>query len=286
MTLKLKLNLFLAVITLSSVRLQPATAADTEAWLKCDLIHPEVIIKHGAELNLSAEQQGKLKEIIDPAKAKVQPMEAAVKEAQSALETALRNHATTLGEAGAQLTKVLETEAVLKQFQLRTLLELRTILTPEQQKQALALAVKKAVPGLEAKVRAEAERLKFAFESLGLPLTDGLKKRGHQIEQMLKDGGMEQAMKALEKLADEAGLDDPISKDPLDVSKLSAGETDLTKLKARLDAVEAKAKEVISVEVISKLLQARAAMEKAKQDADADLAGKILTFAEALLEKK
>jgi hypothetical protein len=57
-------------------------------------------------------------------------------------------------------------------------------------------------------------------------------------------------------------------------------------LKERLDSLQERAKEVVSVEVIGKLLQAREALEKAKSDSNADLVGRILTFAEGLLEKK
>jgi hypothetical protein len=148
------------------------------------------------------------------------------------------------------------------------------------------MAANKGGSELEAKIRDKAERLKTAFEALGLPMTEGLRKRGQQIEEMIKNGGLERAMNALEKLAAESGVDKPLTKAELDFSKMEPGDTELSKLKERLDSLQERAKEVVSVEVIGKLLQAREALEKAKSDSNADLVGRILTFAEDLLEKK
>ena len=281
----MKLTSLLTTIFLITLTVLPAPAADADSWMKNGLIHPKVFLNHAQELNLTAEQQSKVNAITTPAKSQVEPLESALKKAQDELETLLRNPESSVPDADAKLTSVLDAESALKHFQLKTLISLRQILTPEQRTQALALAARKTDGGLEAKVRAEAERLKTAYEALGLPLTDGLKKRGKQIEEMIKDGGIERALQALDKLATESGINHPPAKEPLDFSKLSTGDTDVEKLKQRLDALQEKAKEVISVEVISKLLQAREALEKAKENSDADLAGRILTFAETLLEK-
>jgi Spy/CpxP family protein refolding chaperone len=282
----MKLNHLFTYFALLTASLLPAPAADTDAWLKNGLIHPEVIIKHHAELNLSADQQTKLMAMVEPAKTNVTTLEAAVKKAQQELETLLRNPDATATEAAGKLSTALTAEAELKQFQLRTLIEFRRVLTPEQRTQALALAATKGGSELEAKIRAKAERLKTAYEALGLPMTEGLRKRGQQIEEMIKNGGLERAMGALEKLAAESGVDKPLTKAELDFSKMEPGDTDLQKLKERLDSLQERAKEVVSVEIIGKLLQAREALEKAKTESNADLAGRILTFAESLLEKK
>jgi Spy/CpxP family protein refolding chaperone len=282
----MKLNRILTTISLLSVTFTTAPAADTDTWLKNGLIHPEVIFKHQAELNLTTEQQTKLLAMVEPAKTRISTLEASVKESQQALESLLRNPDTTADQACAKLTETLAAESALKQFQMRTLIDLRLILTPEQRTQAVAHAANKGPTDLENKVRDKAQKLKVAYEALGLPLTEGLKKRAQQIDDMIKDGGLERAMKAMEKLAVDAGLDKPLTKEELDFSKQLPGNTDLEQLKQRLEAVQERAKEVVSVEIIEKLLQAREALEKAKSNSDADLAGRILTFAEALLNKK
>ncbi len=282
----MKLNHILTTISLLTLTFTTARAADTDAWLKNGLIHPEVIFKHQAELNLTADQQAKLLAMVEPAKTRIATLESALKDSQQALETLLRAPDTTADQACAKLTETLAAEAALKQFQMRTLMDLRVALTPEQRTQAVAFAAKKGPSDLERKVRDKAEKLKAAYEALGLPMTEGLKQRGHQIEEMIKDGGLERAMQAMEKLAVEAGLDKPLTKEELDFSKQSPGDTDLDKLKQRLESVQERAKEVVSVEIIGKLLQAREALEKAKSNSDADLVGRILTFAEALLDKK
>jgi Spy/CpxP family protein refolding chaperone len=284
----MKLNHLFTYLSLLTASLLPAPAADTDAWLKNGLIHPEVIIKHHSELKLSPDQETKLMAMVEPAKTNVATLEEAVKKAQQELETLLRNPDANTDEAASKLTAALTAEGALKQFQLRTLIEFRRVLTPEQRTQALALAATKGGSGsdMEAKIRSKAERLKTAYEALGLPMTEGLRKRGQQIEEMIKNGGLERAMGALEKLAADSGLDKPLTKAELDFSKLEPGDTDLEKLKARLDSLQERAKEVVSVEIIGKLMQAREALEKAKNDSNADLAGRILTFAEDLLEKK
>lgn len=282
----MKLNHLFTYFSLLTANLLPAPAADTDAWLKNGLINPEVIIKHQAELNLSADQQTKIMAMVEPAKTNVATLETALKKARQELETILRNPDTTADEATDKLSNALMAEAALKQFQLRTLIEFRRLLTPEQRTQALAMAANKGGSELEAKIRDKAEQLKTAFEALGLPMTEGLRKRGQQIEEMIKNGGLELALNALEKLAAESGVDKPLTKAELDFSKMEPGETELSKLKERLDSLQERAKEVVSVEVIGKLLQAREALEKAKSDSNADLVGRILTFAEGLLEKK
>ena len=139
---------------------------------------------------------------------------------------------------------------------------------------------------LEAKVRTEAGKLKQAFESRGLPISDALKERGQEIEKMIKERGFKPALEAMEKLIAESGINDPAPTDPLDFSNLNSGDTNLEAMKARLEKVQAQAREVISVKVLERLKQAKSALEGAQSTSDAELFGKILTFAEKIMEKK
>jgi septal ring factor EnvC (AmiA/AmiB activator) len=109
----MKLNHLFTYFSLLTASLLPSPAADTDAWLKNGLIHPEVIIKHHAELNLSADQQTKLMAMVEPAKTNVATLETALKKAQQELETILRNPDTTADEATDKLSNALMAEAAL-----------------------------------------------------------------------------------------------------------------------------------------------------------------------------
>jgi Spy/CpxP family protein refolding chaperone len=281
----MKLTPILAILFLSLVT---ARAVDSDALLKNGLIHPEVILAHQSELNLSADQQKRLGEIVEVAKPKVEPLESVVRSAQQKLEALLRSPETKSDDAVAQLSKVLEAEAELKELQLRVLVELRLILTPEQRTKAMAAAGKSAgsTASLEVRVREEAERMKKTFEGLGVPLTDALKERGKAVESMIKDGQLEPALKAMGQLAKDTGLDEPAKKETPDFAKLNPGDTDVGVLGQRLEAVTDKAQKVISIPVLRQLMQAREALEKAKDNSDAEAVGRVLTFAENLLNKK
>jgi hypothetical protein len=139
---------------------------------------------------------------------------------------------------------------------------------------------------LEARIRDEGERMKRVFESLGLPLTDALKERAKAVENMIKDHRLEPALKAMEQLAKDSGLDEPARKGNPDFTKLKSGDTDPAILGQRLEAVQDKVRHVISVHVLRQLMQAREALDQAKDNSDAEAVGRILTFAEGLLEKK
>lgn len=263
-------------------------AADSSSWLANGLVHPQIILNHQEELKLTADQQSQLKAVVSNATPQVEPLESAVKQAQEKLESLLRNPETTPAAGAEALTTVLNAETSLKQFQLKTLLELRLLLTPEQRTQALSFAGKGGadMEKLEAKVRAEAEKLKQAFESRGLPISDALKERGREIEKMIKERGFRPALEAMEKLIAESGINDPAPTDPLDFNNLNAGDTNLEAMKTRLEKVQAQAREVISVKVLERLKQAKSALEGAQSASDAELFGKILTFAEKIMEKK
>lgn len=276
--------ILLALLTLNFT---PARAVDSATWLANGLVHPQIILNHQADLKLTADQQKQLGVIVSAANPQVAPLENALKQAQQQLETLLREQATTPAAGTEALGKVLAAETALKQFQLKTLLELRAMLTPEQRTQALDLASKGGmdVDRLQAQAVAEAERLKTSFEKLGVPITEALKERGQEIEKMIREGGFETALKAVERLVTESGINDPAPTDPLDFNHLNPGDTSLETLKSRLEVLKSKAQGVISVQVLQKLELAKNALEQAKGNSDAEMLGKILTFAENLLKQ-
>jgi Spy/CpxP family protein refolding chaperone len=283
----MKLATIISITTLALTALH-LKANEVDDWLKNGLIHPKIIMEHHAELSFTAEQQQKVQALIESAKPKVEPLESAVKEQQQQLLDLVRNQETTSEAAGSQLAKVLAAESELKQFQLRTMIDLRRLLTPEQRAKALTFNGKSdgSDASLEAKVHAEAKRLKETFENLGFQPTAALKERGAAVAKFMQDGDFKAASEALAVLASDTGIDSPATDEAVDFSKLSPGSTDLAELKTRLETLQTKAQELISVPIIRKLIKARDALEKAKEAQDAELVGKILTYGESLLPKK
>jgi Spy/CpxP family protein refolding chaperone len=283
--MKLPLILTFVAMTMTPLHLK---ADEVKDWLKNGLIHPKIIMEYHGDLDLSAEQQEKIHAIIEAAKPKVEPLESAVKSQQERLIELVRKEDTTSEAAGSQLAKVLAAESELKQFQLRTMIDLRLLLTADQRAKALSLGGKAtgSDPTLEAKVHAEAKRLKEAFDELDVPPTNALKERGAALAKMIADGNFKEATEAMAVFASDTGIDTPATVEEVDFSNLNAGATELPELKQRLETLQSKAQDIISVPVIRKLLKARDALEKAKEAEDAQLIGKILTYGESLLPKE
>ena len=152
-------------------------AAQVEDWLKSGLLHPDMIASVRDELALTEEQQSKLNSQLSEARAQAGPLEQAVKAEQKALGHLLQDRSTSADVAAAQLSKLLEAEAAIKQLQLRALIGVRDVLTPEQLAKAKKLGPPKlaAGGGLEAQVKEKAGKLKAAVEALGVPPTEAMK---------------------------------------------------------------------------------------------------------------
>lgn len=265
-------------------------AANVEEWLKSGLLHPDLIVSVRDELGLTADQQAKLTQQLDEARKQAEPLEQAVKEQQKALNHLLRDPSTPADAASAQLTKLIDAEAAVKQLQLRALIGVRDVLTPEQLQKAQKLGPPKMAAArggdLEAKVNEKAGKLKAAVESLGIPPTDAMKTRGGEIEQLMKSGQFAQADTALDKLIEDSHFKElEAEADKVDFSKFEPGNTDLETLKQRFEALQAAGQEVISLPLLREMLQAKEAFEEAKAAQDADKVGRILTYAEGKLKK-
>jgi len=50
-------------------------------------------------------------------------------------------------------------------------------------------------------------RLRAAVDALGIPLTEGMKERGEQIEYLMKEGKTAEAEAAMSKLVADSGID-------------------------------------------------------------------------------
>ena len=272
---------------LSIIALALSAKAGPEAWLQHGLIMPETIANLTAELELTADQETKMLAIVKEAKTAAEPLEAAVKQAQKTFNAALKNRETTVAAAESALTQLLETEAPVKQLQLRTLIQLRDSMTPEQQKKAMQLSSSKLVKktDLAPSVRAKAEKLRVAVDSLGIKATQAMTKRGAEIEVLIRQGKWAMANEELDRLTQESGANEPEFTEAPDFNREAPGNVDLEVLKERLADVQAKAESIISLPLIRQFIQAKKALEEAKEGQDADRVGRILTWGERQLAK-
>ncbi|MBB5035387.1 Spy/CpxP family protein refolding chaperone [Prosthecobacter vanneervenii] len=264
-------------------------AAQVEEWLKSGLLHPDLITSVRDQLALTEEQQSKLNAQLSEARAQAEPLEQAVKEQKKALNQLLKDRTSTAEAAAAQLSKLLEAEGAIKQLQLRTLIAVRDVLTPEQ----LAKAQKLNPPGqpspragLEARVDEKAHKLRAAVESLGISPTEAMKYRGEEIEGLIKSGQLAEADAKLDELIKDSHfkeLDAEVEK--VDFSKFEPGSTDLETLRERFERLQVAGQAIISLPLLREMLQAKSAFEEAKEAQDAEKVGRILTYAEERLKK-
>lgn len=251
---------------------------------------PELIQKLKPQLSLTPEQESRMSAVLREAKEKGAPAEATLRERQKALQEMLRSPSGTADAASDLLVQILEVEGDLKQLHLRTLFALRDMLTPDQRQKALELAASKPVAqqgDLESRVRAKVARLQAAVQSLGEGPTEGMKKRGEPIQAMIQEGNWQAADAALDSLVADAGLDelDKNTGAP-DFASYDPGDTAVDALRQRLESVKDRARELVSIPVMRRLMKARDALEQAKASQDATAAGRILTFAEKELTGK
>ena len=263
-------------------------AAQVEDWLKSGLLHPDMIASVREELALTEEQQSKLNSQLSEARSQAGPLEEAVKSEQKALNHLLQDRSTSADVAAAQLSRLLEAEAAVKQLQLRALIGVRDVLTPEQLAKAKKLGPPKlaAGGGVDAQVKEKAGKLRAAVEALGIPPTEAMKYRGGEIEQLIKSGQMAEANAKLDELIKDSHfkeLEAPVEK--VDFSKFEPGSTELETLRERFERLQVAGQEIVSLPLLREMVQAKTAFEAAKEAQDADKVGRILTYAESKLKK-
>ena len=263
-------------------------AAQVEDWLKSGLLHPDMIASVREKLALTEEQQTKLNSQLSEARAQAEPLEQAVQEQKKALGQLLQDPSTSADVAAAQLTKLLDAEAAIKQLQLRALIGVRDVLTPEQ----LVLVKKLGPPkmaergGLEAKVKEKAGKLRAAVEAIGVPPTEAMKYRGEEIEKLIKSGNFTDANAKLDELIEDSHFKEMEAEvEKVDFAKFEPGSTDLETLRERYESVQGAGQEIISLPLLRELVQAKTAFEAAKEAQDAEKVGRILTYVEGKLKK-
>jgi Spy/CpxP family protein refolding chaperone len=263
-------------------------AAHVEDWLKSGLLHPDMIASVREKLALTEEQQTKLNSQLSEARAQAEPLEQAVQEQKKALGQLLQEPSTSSDVAAAQLTKLLDAEAAVKQLQLRALIGVRDVLTPEQ----LVLVKKLGPPkmaergGLEVKVKEKAGKLRAAVEAIGVPPTEAMKYRGEEIEKLIKSGNFTDANAKLDELIEDSHFKEMEAEvEKVDFAKFEPGNTDLETLRERYESVQGAGQEIISLPLLRELVQAKTAFEAAKEAQDAEKVGRILTYVESKLKK-
>ncbi len=249
------------------------------------LIKPETLTAHREALAFTAEQETELTRIYESAKAEASPLEEAVRKEETALAELLRGESLENSDAESHFSALLAAENQLKQWQFKTLLALRAVLTPEQIEKAAALESKdsQAKAPVMATIEIKAQRLKAAFDSLEIKPGPVLESKGEHIRGLIKSGDLVTADAALDALGKEVGIDEPVDETTIDFSQQSPGNTDLTVLESRFQAVERAAREVVFLPRLRQLLQGRDALEIAKSAEDAEGVGRVLTWAENLL---
>lgn len=263
-------------------------AAHVEDWLKSGLLHPDLIASVREELALTEEQQSKLNAQLGEARAQAEPLEKAVKEEEKALGQLLKDPSTSADVAAAQLAKLLDAEAAIKQLQLRALIGVRDVLTPEQLVKAKKLGPPKlaAGGGLEAQVGEKTGKLRAAVESIGVPPTEAMKYRGEEIEKLIKSGEFALANAELDELMKDSHFKEMEAEvEKVDFAKFEPGSTDLESLRERFESVKAAGQEIVSLPLLRELVQAKTAFEAAKEAQDAEEVGRILTYVEGKLKK-
>ena len=280
----MKTFLFLALFLTAS----QLPAAQVEEWLKSGLLHPDMLASVRDKLALTEAQQTQLNSQFSEARTQAEPLERAVKEQQKALNHLLQDKSTTVEAAAAQLSKLLEAEAAIKQLQLRVLIGVRDVLTPEQLAKARKLGPPKLATGedLEAKVKEKARKLRAAVEALGAPPTEAMKYRGGEIEKLIKSGQFADANDKLDLLILDSHVKELEAEvETVDFAKYESGSTDVRTLQERFESLKTAGQEIVSLPLLRELLQAKAAFEAAKEAQDADKVGRILTYVEGKLKK-
>lgn len=273
--------LLILVVSASLVR-----AVDMTSLARHQLVLPETVMAHASEFGFTPEQEAKLTAYRDEMKPKIIALEAAVRDEQAKLETAMTHVGSSVETTAPALDKLLAAESALKHTQLKVLLELRDMLTPEQRAKALQLAGSEAQAKqpVEQRVKAKADKLKAAFDALGIPAPEPLKEKGAAIEQLVRDNNLPAAEQQLDALAKEVGLDEPAPEMP-DINTIAPGDTDLDTLRQRYDSVSENARQVTRLPTLQLLLKGRDELEKAKAAEDAIKVGRLLTWAEGVLKE-
>lgn len=275
-------------LLLSLLLASPLALAAPLDWLKPDALSPDKVERMKSGLSLSPEQNTAIQQLLDKARSEGAIQEQALRDGQKAFDKLMRDASTTAADASAALARILEAEGAMKQLQLRTIISIRDVLTPEQQKLASKLADGKSAEATIAAspFGAKAARVKAVVDALGVRPTDALRERGAAIEALVKEGNLTKAEAELDKFILESGADEPDATEEPDFSTVEPGATDESSLRQRLDLITQDAQRLISIPTLRRLVKAKSALDTAIANQDAQAAGRILTWAEKQLTEK
>jgi Spy/CpxP family protein refolding chaperone len=250
-------------------------------WLKPDALSSERVERLKTDLSLTSEQESRLQSLLAEGRTAMNDLTAKIRQAQQVFDTLMRRAETPAEKGVAALKTLIAAEAAAKEQQLRTILAVRNMLTPEQQRKAMAGMGGK---GIEATpFAAKAARVKSVVEALGVPPTEALKEAGAGIEALVSEGKLTEAEATLDKFIIESKADEPDDAAEPDFNNEEPGATDPDALRQRRDDIMGKAQRVTSIPLLRKLIQAKIALEGAVDSQDAQSAGRVLTWAEKQL---
>jgi Spy/CpxP family protein refolding chaperone len=262
-------------------------AAGPLDWLKPDALDPERTSKIKEDLNLTSEQETRVQSLITEARTSSAELITKLKQEQDTFDKLLRKPNTTAEDGVAALRKMVEAETAIKEQQLRTILSVRDLLTPEQRRLAMTVSEgRKMEPAADTPFGAKANRIKQVIEGLGIPPTDALKEAGAAIEALVQEGKLAEAEASLDKFIIENKADDPDDGQEPAFDAEEPGATDTDTLGARRDEVVRKAQRVTSIPLLRKLAKAKTALDTAISNQDAQAVGRILTWVEKQLAEK
>lgn len=285
----MRFALWAVIAASSAILVLPQSASAVDILSSSGLPSPDALKRVADGLGLTANQQAAIDKVMSAAREKAEPLEKAVRDQEALFGRQLRDTNVSLANAETSLTKLLEAEAAVKKIQLQTLLEVRKILTADQLAKAMTMAVPKGLGAgdVPAQVMKKMTGLKEAVEQLGVPPTKAMMARATEIESLLKQSKYDAAEAAIDKLVVDSHLKDLAAAGEVpDFTKFDAGDTDDQALKARFDAVQSKAEEVVSLLLLRDLLKAKDAFKDAKDAQDATRVGRVLTWTEQKLAIK
>ncbi|MBL9115468.1 MAG: periplasmic heavy metal sensor [Verrucomicrobiaceae bacterium] len=271
----------IATIVSFHILVNVSLAAGPLDWLKPDALDPERTNRIKSELSLTTEQEARMQTLLEDGRRSMEELSKTLREQRDRFDAMMRKPSTPVEEGVTALKRMMETESAIKERQLRTILSVRDLLTPEQQEKAMAASRgRTSGSGDMTPFGAKAARVKAVIEGLGVPPTEAIKAAGAAIEVLVGEGKLAEAEAALDKFIIANQVDDPDDGSEPDFGGEEPGSTDSETLRARRDEVASKAQKVTSIPLLRKLAKAKTALETAVSNQDAEAVGRILTWAE------
>jgi Spy/CpxP family protein refolding chaperone len=111
----------------------PSAAAPADDPIAQNLFPPELIMKHGGEIGLDAQQRGAIKEAVQQAQSKFLDAQWEMQEESGKMVRLLQARPVDEKAVLAEIDRILDFERQIKRAQISLLVRLKNLLTPAQQ---------------------------------------------------------------------------------------------------------------------------------------------------------